>query len=112
MQYGVKAANFPLIPEDFERGALPQTLQPYRGKLFGLSIHPERLAEVRNERRPNSTYASLQQCRQEVADAERLIVILHRARSPCNWFSALHAAATGETHGGFGNGRSPNIAPR
>ncbi len=73
MQYGVKAANFPLIPEDFERGALPQTLQPYRGKLFGLSIHPERLAEVRNERRPNSTYASLQQCRQEVADAERLM---------------------------------------
>jgi len=73
MQYAVKAANYPLIPEDFDRAALPATLQPFRRKLFGLSIQPERLAEVRNERRPNSQYASLKQCRQEVADAERLM---------------------------------------
>lgn len=73
MQYAVKAANFPLIPEDFERGTLPSTLAPFRNKLFGLSIHPDRLAEVRNERRPNSKYASLAQCRQEVAEAERLM---------------------------------------
>src|SRR3546814_12812645 len=53
MQYAVKAANFPLIPEDFDRGSLPATLAPYRKKLFGLSIQPARLAEVRNERRPN-----------------------------------------------------------
>ena len=59
MQYGVKAANFPLIPEDFERDALPSTLAPYRKKLFGLTIQPERLAEVRHERRPDSKYASL-----------------------------------------------------
>jgi regulator of PEP synthase PpsR (kinase-PPPase family) len=73
MQYAVRAANYPLIPEDFDRGALPHTLLPYRRKIFGLSIQPERLAEVRHERRPNSTYASLRQCRQEVADAERLM---------------------------------------
>ena len=73
MQYAVKAANYPLIPEDFERGTLPGTLQPFREKLFGLSIHPGRLAEVRNERRPNSQYASLKQCRHEVAEAERLM---------------------------------------
>lgn len=73
MQYAVKAANYPLIPEDFDRGALPAALLPYRRKLFGLSIQPERLAEVRNERRPNSTYASLKQCRQEIANAERLM---------------------------------------
>ncbi|MBV6271999.1 kinase/pyrophosphorylase [Alcaligenaceae bacterium CGII-47] len=73
MQYAVRAANYPLIPEDFDRGALPHTLLPYRRKLFGLSIQPERLAEVRNERRPGSVYASLHQCRQEVADAERLM---------------------------------------
>lgn len=73
MQYAVKAANFPLIPEDFDRGSLPATLAPYRSKLFGLSIHPDRLTEVRNERRPNSQYASLKQCRQEVAEAERLM---------------------------------------
>lgn len=73
MQYGVKAANFPLIPEDFERGALPSTLHPYRSKLFGLTIQPERLAEVRQERRPGSKYASLEQCLYEVAEAERLM---------------------------------------
>lgn len=73
MQYAIKAANFPLIPEDFERRALPTTLVPYRNKLFGLSIQPLRLSEVRNERRPNSDYASLKQCRYEVAEAERLM---------------------------------------
>ncbi|MBC7202389.1 MAG: kinase/pyrophosphorylase [Pusillimonas sp.] len=73
MQYAIKAANFPLIPEDFERGSLPSTLAPFRSKLFGLSIQPERLSEVRNERRPESKYASLAQCRYEVAEAERLM---------------------------------------
>ncbi len=73
LQYGIKAANFPLIPEDFERHSLPSAIVPYRHKLFGLSIHPERLAEVRNERRPDSTYASLEQCRWEVAEAQRLM---------------------------------------
>jgi len=75
MQYAVKAANFPLIPEDFERGALPSAILPYRHKLFGLSIHPERLSEVRSERRPDSQYASLKQCRYETQEAERLMRI-------------------------------------
>ena len=73
MQYGVMAANFPLIPEDFDRGALPKTIMPHRAKLFGLTIQPERLTEVRHERRPDSQYASLSQCRHEVAEAERLM---------------------------------------
>jgi regulator of PEP synthase PpsR (kinase-PPPase family) len=73
MQYAVKAANFPLVPDDFERGVLPATLAPHRSKLFGLSIQPERLAEVRHERRPNSKYASIEQCRYEVAESERLM---------------------------------------
>lgn len=82
MQYAVKAANFPLIPDDFERGTLPSTLAPYRSKLFGLSIQPDRLAEVRNERRPKSQYASLEQCRYEVAEAERLM-----RREGIDWLS-------------------------
>ena len=73
MQYAIKAANFPLTPDDFERGTLPSTIAPHRAKLFGLSIQPERLAEVRNERRPNSRYAQLEQCRYEVAEAERMM---------------------------------------
>ena len=63
MQYGVKAANYPLIPEDFERGQLPSALPQHKDKIFGLSISPERLAEVRHERRPNSRYAALENCR-------------------------------------------------
>ncbi len=75
MQYGIKAANYPLTPDDFERDALPGTLHPFRAKLFGLSISPERLAEIRTERRPNSHYASVENCRYEVAQAERLMRI-------------------------------------
>jgi len=73
MQYGIKAANYPLIPEDFERGQLPSGLMPFRSKVFGLSIAPDRLSEVRNERRPGSKYASLENCRYEVNEAERMM---------------------------------------
>ncbi|MBU4609851.1 kinase/pyrophosphorylase [Achromobacter sp. GG226] len=73
MQYGIKAANYPLIPEDFERGGLPGSIGQYRDKIFGLTIQPERLAEVRHERRPDSKYASLEQCRYEVAEAQRMM---------------------------------------
>ena len=41
MQFGIKVANYPLIPEDFDRGELPEVLLPLRNKLFGLSIKPE-----------------------------------------------------------------------
>jgi len=73
MQFGLKAANYPIIPEDFERGKLPGTLEKHRAKLFGLTIDPERLAQVREERRPNSKYASLPNCRYEVAEAEKMM---------------------------------------
>ncbi|MBS0318749.1 MAG: kinase/pyrophosphorylase, partial [Proteobacteria bacterium] len=69
MQYGLKASNYPLIPEDFERRELPSALKPHKSKVFGLSIQPERLSEIRNERRPNSRYASLENCRMEVSEA-------------------------------------------
>ena len=83
MHYGVKAANYPLIPEDFERGELPSPLPPFRQRLFGLTIAPERLAEVRRERRPNSRYASLENCLYEVTEAERLM-----RREGIRWLSS------------------------
>ncbi|MBK5915705.1 pyruvate, water dikinase regulatory protein [Rhodocyclus purpureus] len=73
MQFGIKAANYPLIPEDFERGRLPQGLDRFRQRMFGLTIQPERLHKIRSERRPNSHYASIENCRREVAEAERLM---------------------------------------
>ena len=73
MQYGLKAANYPLIPEDFERGHLPKDLIPYRQKIFGLMIDAERLSEIRNERRPGSNYAKLENCRYEINEATAMM---------------------------------------
>ncbi len=73
MQYGLKASNYPLIPEDFERRELPPALMPFKKKIFGLTIQPDRLSEIRNERRPNSKYASLENCRYEVHEAESMM---------------------------------------
>lgn len=85
LQYGVKAANYPLIPDDFERGRLPSTLTHFKHKLFGLSINPTRLSEIRNERRPGSKYASLENCRYEVNEAEAMM-----RREGIKWLSSTH----------------------
>ncbi len=73
MQYGLKAANYPLIPEDFERGQLPKDLMSHKQKIFGLTIDPERLSEIRNERRPGSNYAKLENCRYEINEATAMM---------------------------------------
>jgi regulator of PEP synthase PpsR (kinase-PPPase family) len=73
MQFGVKAANYPLIPEDFHRMKLPEALRGERTRLYGLTIAPERLHEIRKERRPGSRYADLDNCRYEVEEAESLM---------------------------------------
>ncbi|PLZ02072.1 phosphoenolpyruvate synthase regulatory protein [Burkholderia sp. WAC0059] len=85
MQYGVKAANYPLIPDDFERGKLPTPLLGHRDKIFGLSIDPQRLAEIRNERRPGSKYAALENCRYEINEAEAMM-----RRESIKWLSSTH----------------------
>lgn len=82
MQFGMKVANYPLIPEDFDRQQLPPALMPHAQKLFGLTIDPARLSSIRNERRPNSRYASLENCRHEVAEAEAMM-----RRAGIQWLS-------------------------
>ena len=73
LQFGVKAANYPLIPEDFERMQLPEALRSCKAKLYGLTIAPERLQEIRRERRPGSQYADPANCRYEIEQAEALM---------------------------------------
>ena len=85
MQHGIKAANYPLIPEDFDRAQIPSSLAPYRKKCFGLTIDPERLAQIRNERRPGSKYAALDNCRYEVKEAEAMM-----RREGIEWLSSTH----------------------
>ena len=73
LQFGVRAANFPLTPDDFVDKKLPSSVVPFHDQLFGLTIHPDRLREIREERRPRSKYASLESCRYEVREAEAMM---------------------------------------
>ncbi|MCZ8131578.1 MAG: kinase/pyrophosphorylase [Steroidobacteraceae bacterium] len=72
LQYGVYAANYPLTEDDLEAGGLPASLVPHKRKLYGLTIRPDRLQQIRTERRPESRYASAQQVAYEVRAAESL----------------------------------------
>ena len=73
LHYGVKAANYPLTEEDLGSDRLPKKLQVHKRKLFGLTIDPVRLSHIRTERKPNSRYATLEQCKREVSLGERLL---------------------------------------
>ena len=72
LHYGVKAANYPLTEDDLDKLELPRRLVPYRQRLYGLTIEAQRLAQVREARRPGSKYAQLEQCRWELAQADKL----------------------------------------
>jgi regulator of PEP synthase PpsR (kinase-PPPase family) len=72
LQYGVYAANYPLTEEDFESGQLPDFLKEHTGKLFGLTIAPQRLQQIRKERRPMGRYSSPQQVRYELRESEKI----------------------------------------
>jgi [pyruvate, water dikinase]-phosphate phosphotransferase / [pyruvate, water dikinase] kinase len=79
LQFGIRTANFPLTPDDFVDRKLPKSIVSHKEKLFGLTIQPERLREIREERRPGSKYAALDNCRFEVREAEHL---MERERIP------------------------------
>jgi regulator of PEP synthase PpsR (kinase-PPPase family) len=87
LQHGLFVANYPLVDEDLESDVLPQPVQPYLDRCFGLATTVDRLSRVRNERRPGSRYASPEQCRWELRragelfKAHRLPVIDSSARS-------------------------------
>lgn len=72
LQYGLLVANYPLTDEDFPTEGLPKMVARYASKVFGLTTTPLRLSQVRHERRPNSRYASLEQCTLEIRRAEEL----------------------------------------
>jgi regulator of PEP synthase PpsR (kinase-PPPase family) len=73
LQFGILAANFPLTPDDFVDKRLPGSIRHHKQKLFGLTIDPDRLNQIREARRPNSQYASLSNCRYEVREAQLLM---------------------------------------
>ena len=73
LHYGVSAANYPLTDDDLDKLELPARLRPYKDRLFGLTIDPLRLAQIREQRRANSRYATIEQCRWELAQADKLM---------------------------------------
>ncbi len=72
MQFGIRAANYPLTGDDLERGRLPDVLDAFSRRLYGLTIDPQRLRQIRQIRRPGSRYSSLARCRIEVAEVENM----------------------------------------
>ena len=72
MQFGIATANYPFIGQDMDSLVLPEQLKAYKHKIFGLTIDPNRLHDIRNQRRANSQYSSLRNCRLEVKEVEML----------------------------------------
>ena len=101
LQYGIKAANYPFTEEDMgDVLKLPPALRRFKNKLFGLTINAERLHQIRSERRANSRYASMQQCRMELREVENLyrkekIPFLNSTKFSIEEMSAKILAQTG-----------------
>ncbi|QGG80359.1 pyruvate, phosphate dikinase/phosphoenolpyruvate synthase regulator [Litorivicinus lipolyticus] len=72
MQFGIRAANYPLTEEDLDNPVLPAILKKHKSKLFGLTIDPVRLSAIREQRRPDSRYCSPHQCHFEVNEVEAI----------------------------------------
>lgn len=72
MQFGIRAANYPITEEDLDSTQLPAPVAPFRDRLHGLTIDAKRLASIREERRRGSRYASIEQCRAEVRKVESM----------------------------------------
>lgn len=94
LHFGLLAANYPLTDDDFADQTLPKVLQPYREKLFGLTIDAARLQQIRTERRPDSKYAELKQCQREVQAAEAMY---RRERIPFLDASSMSIEEIGST---------------
>lgn len=81
LQYGIKAANYPFTEEDMgDILKLPPILRRFQSKLFGLTISANRLHAIRSERKANSRYASMPQCRMELREVENLY---RKEKIPC-----------------------------
>jgi len=73
MNFSIKAANYPLTDDDLNAETLPDFLRKQRDKVVGLTIQADQLSAIREKRRPNSSYASLKQCKQETRQAENIM---------------------------------------
>jgi len=101
MHFHLKAANYPLNDEDLQYATLPVPLRRLRDRIYGLSIDPTQLSRIRHGRRPNSRYASRDQCRSEVAGAEALFRAEAIPYIDTSFVSIEEIATTIQQHFGF-----------
>lgn len=111
LNYGVRAANFPLTEDDLDELMLPRILEPHKARLFGLTTDPLRLRQIRNERLPNSRYASMKQCEYETRQSEALYRKLGIPYLITTMMSIEEIAATIVDMAGLEHTRSSHIAP-
>ena len=72
LHFGIRAANYPLTADDFNRQDFPQPIKDNLDKLLALTILPNRLSEIRMKRSPGSQYALLANCQSEIRSALKL----------------------------------------
>ena len=72
LQFGLKAANYPITEEDMDTTQLPNPVKDFKDRLYGLTTDVNRLVNIRQQRRPNSRYASIEQCRFEIKAVEEI----------------------------------------
>ena len=111
LHYSIRGANFPLTEDDLEDLRLPDILQTHRHKLFGLTIDPERLQQIRHERLPNSRYASPAQCAFEVRQSEAMYRKLNIPYLSTSMKSVEEIAATIIEEAGLERNPPPPIGP-
>src|SRR3954447_416216 len=93
LQHGIFVANYPLVDEDFESVDLPRPLRKLRDRCFGILTTPQRLGQVRTERRASSKYASLEQCTYELRRAAAMFR-LHNVPTIDSTTSSVEEMAT------------------
>jgi regulator of PEP synthase PpsR (kinase-PPPase family) len=77
LQHGLFVANYPIVEEDLDTHELPRPVRHLQDRCFGLMTTPKRLSAVRQERRPDSQYASLEQCTFELRRTEEIFKTYH-----------------------------------
>ncbi|MBU0482301.1 MAG: pyruvate, phosphate dikinase/phosphoenolpyruvate synthase regulator [Proteobacteria bacterium] len=71
-QFGLKAANFPLTVEYLSKLDLPDGVKRNRKRAVALTTTPEHLRGMREKRYPDSRYAKLSTCTEELTQAEQI----------------------------------------
>lgn len=72
LHYGLYVSNYPLTDHELEFKRLPEALERHKDKLFGLTIDPFRLLQIRQQRYQGSTYSDASTCMREIAQAESI----------------------------------------